>query len=556
MGKKGGKGKKKKKRKKRKKKKGKKEEGKRGNKGGEGGKKKEKKEKHVSGKTQRYVSQRYSPFASSPALPRSAMLPRPFPPEVPPRRQTGSAPRAEAPPRASILLTWPREHRPGAHAWPGVVCVRTYVRACEAGRRAVPYPAGRGRAHGRKEEAAILERRVAITRHPVGARGFFYLGEGERGWWRWGRGRAPGWARGWGSGQGGRRRPAGPCGLRHAAGAPRPGGAEGPRSGRGAAGRAGSGGAAGPEPGAGPRRCSPPARAVGPRAGAAPLFAGGRCRCGAAALGGQRWARRGARGPRRSVRRWGRRRSAARVRRRQWAPWGSRGRMARPLCAGPARHGSAEARESALRSGTEWGWGRPPGCGPRGKLFCGALFPPDRLWNGGASWRGVRWFAAFGEVLFSPLVCVLLKHSYEWGSLKEPRGSLYCKYLRNCCCSARGVCDCFPGSHGFYQVNGNEHPLLKENLKLFLVRRASRKKHPILNFHCKIRIDAHGNSWAMGEEFAFLFQSLEMPCNTPFIFCRNAFLGGGASSFSVALSVTTNSPGQQHHFLFLWKVLS
>jgi len=34
------------------------------------------------------------------------------------------------------------------------------------------------------------------------------------------------------------------------------------------------------------------------------------------------------------------------------------------------------------------------------------------------------------------------------------------------------------------------------------------------------------------------------------------FLGGGASSFSVALSVTTNSPGQQHHFLFLWKVLS
>lgn len=105
MGKKGGKGKKKKKRKKRKKKKGKKEEGKRGNKGGEGGKKKEKKEKHVSGKTQRYVSQRYSPFASSPALPRSAMLPRPFPPEVPPRRQTGSAPRAEAPPRASILLT-------------------------------------------------------------------------------------------------------------------------------------------------------------------------------------------------------------------------------------------------------------------------------------------------------------------------------------------------------------------------------------------------------------------------------------------------------------------
>lgn len=106
MGKKGGKGKKKKKKgknEKRKREKSRKEKG--GRRGEKGGKKRKKKEKHVSGKTQRYVSQRYSPFASSPALPRSAMLPRPFPPEVPPRRQTGSAPRAEAPPRASILLT-------------------------------------------------------------------------------------------------------------------------------------------------------------------------------------------------------------------------------------------------------------------------------------------------------------------------------------------------------------------------------------------------------------------------------------------------------------------
>ena len=250
--------------------------------------------------------------------------------------------------------------------------VRTYVPACEAGRRAVPNPAGRGRAHGRKEEAAILERRVAITRHPVGARGFFLPGRGGA------RLVAVRTGRSAGAGTGPRERAGrSPPSNRASRPAGRRGSAEARRR-RGpaiGAGGGGSGGAAGPELGAGRRRRSPAARAARPRAGAAPLFASGGCRCGAAASGG----------PRRSVPRRESRRNAARVRSTRWAPCVSRwrGRFAR----GPP------ARLRGDR-GAGWGWGRPEGkVVVRGPDSVG---PPVKWWRFLASgavircvWRGV-----------------------------------------------------------------------------------------------------------------------------------------------------------------------
>lgn len=258
----------------------------------------------MGGKSQRYSSSSATSLRNPP-----------FPPEVPPSRRTGSAPTSRDPaPRLSS-----RDR--GSTARGPTRGVRADVRACVRGGatcRAQPCREG----EGAREEGGSRHL-GASSRHNKAPSG------SERIFFTWARGSAAG------GGEDGpeRRGGHGPEGAGGAVAAVWPGLAAcgAPRERRGPAapkarnrgGGRRAAGAAGPELGAGRRRRSPVARAAGPRAGAAPLFAGGGCRCGAAASGGSR----------RSVPRRESRRSAARVQSTRWAPCGYRwrGRFARGL---------------------------------------------------------------------------------------------------------------------------------------------------------------------------------------------------------------------------------